>query len=665
MHHRSEYPELFQPDTLAKAVVPGMVAGAVAAVLLGVFAGSAAAQESSWWPTFGGQPGGAQYSELDEIHTGNVSDLEIAWVHRSGDASWLEATPIHANDTLYFCTALNRVFAVDPVTGEERWRFDPHADEGGLGLIEEPRRDARCRSVAYWEAEAPQPGQACQKRVFKGDVHGNIYAIDGDTGASCGDFGGAMGHPGYVTHWDYEGNGAGPRHTTSGPIVVGDRVIAAVGVEDSVVNASDGFVRAFDVRTGELDWEFNPIPQDRVDETGAANVWSTLSADLSRNLVFLPTTSASSDFYGGTRTFPIPYATATVALSAESGEVAWHYQIVHHDVYDYDLPGHPLIATIRKDGEERDVAIQNTKMGFTFVFDLDTGDSLFPVEERPVPASDVPGEVTSPTQPFPLLPEWFTPTTLTRDDLFGLTPLDRRWCQRQFDELRYEGMYTPPSVQGSLHYPGFQGGGNWGGAAFDPNSNLLIVKSLDIATRHWLRPNEGGAITPMPDADGASAPNVSASSSGPGDPMPGTPYRTQNEFFMSPLGIPCTPPPWGSLTAIDMDSGEIRWQIPFGQIRRFGITVPKFMDWGTAIIGGPITTAGGLIFMAASMDKKIRALDVLTGEELWQATLPYAGMAVPMTYMAGGRQYVAIAAGGNRRTFTEEGDTLVAFALPE
>ena len=420
----------------------------------------------------------------------------------------------------------------------------------------------------------------CEKRVFKGDVHGNIYAIDGDTGASCGDFGAAMGHPGYVTHWDYEGNGVGPRHTTSGPIVVGDRVIAAVGVEDSVVNASDGFVRAFNVRTGELEWEFNPIPPDRVDETGAANVWSTLSADLERNLVFLPTTSASSDFYGGTRTFPIPYSTATVALSAETGEPVWHYQIVHHDVYDYDLPGHPLITTIRKDGEERDVAIQQTKMGFTFVFDLDTGESLFPVEERPVPASDVPGEVTSPTQPFPPLPEWFTPTALTRDDLFGLTPLDRRWCQRQFDELRYEGMYTPPSIQGSLHYPGFQGGGNWGGAAFDPNSNLLIVKSLDIATRHWLRPNEGGAITPMPDADGASAPNVSASSVRSGRSHAGNALPDAERILHVAAGDSLHPAALGLAHRHRHGLREIRWQMPFGQIRRFGITVPQVHGLG-------------------------------------------------------------------------------------
>ncbi len=630
-------------------------------VTIVISTGIATAQTASDWPTFGGQPGGAQYSALDQIDTQNVGRLTVAWTHHSGDASWLEATPIHANDSLYYCTAMNRVIAIDPVTGEEKWRFDPHADEGGLGLIEDARRDARCRSVAYWESKSPRPGVACEKRVFKGDINGNVYAIDADTGASCRDFGAARRHPGYVSHWDFDGNGAGPRHTTSGPIVVGSRVIVAVGVEDSFVNASDGFVRAFNVRTGHLDWEFNPIPPEHVNETGAANVWSTLSADLERGLVFLPTTSPSSDFYGGPRAFPIPYGTATVALAADTGEPVWHYQIVHHDVYDYDLPGHPLITTIRKGGESRDVAIQQTKMGFVFVFDVDTGESVFPIEERPVPVSHVPGEVTSPTQPFPVLPEPFTKTTLTRDDLYGLTPLDRWWCRARFDELRYEGMYTPPSIQGTLHFPGFQGGGNWGGAAFDPNSNLLIVKSLTIATRHWLRPNEDGAITPMPDAQ--NVPQVGAGSAGPGDPMPGTPYRTQNENFLSPLGIPCTPPPWGTLSALDMDSGQVRWQIPYGQVRRFGITVPESFEWGTAIIGGPITTAGGLIFMAASMDKKFRALDVRTGNELWQTELPYAGMAVPMTYMAQGQQYVVIAAGGNRRTFTEEGDVIIAFTL--
>jgi quinoprotein glucose dehydrogenase len=626
--------------------------------------GAAAAETASDWPTFGGQPGGAQYSALDQINTANVDRLTVAWTHRSGDVSWLEVTPIHANGMLYYCTPMNRVVALDPATGEEQWRFDPHADEGGLGLIEEPREAVRCRSVAYWESAAPRPDGVCERRVYKGDINGYLYAIDADTGASCKDFGAARGHGGYVSHWDYAGNGVGPRHTTSGPIVVGDIVISAVGVEDSAVNASDGFVRGFDARTGDLVWEFNPIPAEHVEDTGAANVWSTLSADVERGLVFLPTTSPSSDFYGGTRTFPIPYATAVVALAAATGEVAWHYQIVHHDVYDYDLPGHALAVTIRKDGAPRDVVIQQTKAGHLFVFDRVTGEPVFPIEERPVPASDVPGEVTSPTQPFPVLPEPFARTTLTREDLYGLTPLDRAWCRSRFDELRYEGMFTPPSVEGTLHFPGFGGGGNWGGAAFDPNTNLVIVKSMTIGTVHHLIPNPGGAITPMPGPDEQGVPG-SSYRSGRGDPMPGTPYSTATANFESPLGVPCTPPPWGTLTAIDMDSGRIRWQIPFGKVRRYGITFPESFGWGTSIIGGPITTAGGLIFMAASMDKKIRALDIRTGRELWQAELPYAGMAVPMTYMADGKQYVVIAAGGNRRTFTAEGDAIVAFALGE
>lgn len=627
-------------------------------------ASGAAAQSGSDWPTFGGQPEGAQYSALDQINRDNVGDLELAWTYHSGDKAWHEVTPIHANGMLYYCTPMNRVIALDPTTGTEKWRFDPHADEGGLGLIDAPRQVVRCRSVAYWEATNPAPGAVCEKRVFKGDINGNLYAMDADTGKSCTDFGAERGHPGYVTHWDFEGYGEGPRHTTSGPIVVGDIVISAVGVEDSPVNASDGFVRGFDVRSGKMVWEFDPIPPEHHNDSGAANVWSTLSADPERGLVFLPTTSASSDFFGGTRKFEIPLSSAVVALNAKTGEVVWHYQTVHHDVYDYDLPGHPLLVTIRKDGRERDVAIQQTKWGALFVLDRDTGAPVFPIEERPIPQSDVPGEVTSPTQPFPVLPENFARTKLTRDDLYGLTFIDRGWCQRRFDELRYDGMFTPPAVGGSLHFPGFGGGGNWGGAAFDPNTNLLIVKSMTVATEHWLVPNEGGAITPS-DATSGGVPGDNAYSGGPGDPMPGTPYHTVQANFLSPLGIPCTPPPWGTLTAIDMDSGHIKWQEPFGQVRRFGITFPKFLGWGSAILGGPMTTAGGLVFMGASMDKKLRAIDIETGKELWSAPLPYAGMAVPMSYMANGKQYVVIAAGGNRRTFTEEGDAIVAFALPD
>lgn len=635
---------------------------ALSLVFTSLLASSAMAQSGADWPSFGGQAGGGQYSALDQVNVTNVDRLEVAWTHYSGDKAWLQVTPIHANNTLYYCTPMNRVIALDPVTGEERWRFDPHKSDGGEGLIEQPRQAVRCRSVAYWEAPQPKAGVPCERRVFKGDINGNVYAIDADTGKSCSDFGASNGHPGYASHWDYEGNGAGPRHTTSGPLVIDDVVVAAVGVEDSPVDASDGFVRAFDVRTGELRWEFNPIPPEHVHDTGAANVWSTLSADPERGLVFLPTTSPSSDFYGGTRTFEIPYATATVALSAKNGKPVWHYQIVHHDVFDYDLPGHPLLVTIQKDGVSREVAIQQTKAGYVFVFDRDDGKPVFQIEERPVPQSDVPGEVTSATQPYPVLPEPFARTTLTRDDMFGLTFLGRSWCEKRFDELRYEGMFTPPSEAGTLHFPGFGGGGNWGGAAFDPGSNLLVIKSMTVGTQHWLLPNENGEITPMPTAGNSEVPG-SSYRDGKGDPMPGTRYATKTEDFVAPSGVPCTPPPWGKLTAIDMDTGKVKWDRPFGQTRRYGMTFPA--SWGSIIIGGPIVTGGGIVIMAASMDKKIRILDINSGEELWQDKLPYAGMAVPMTYMANGKQFIVIAAGGNRRAHTEEGDAIVAYTLAD
>jgi quinoprotein glucose dehydrogenase len=246
--------------------------------------------------------------------------------------------------------------------------------------------------------------------------------------------------------------------------------------------------------------------------------------------------------------------------------------------------------------------------------------------------------------------------------MFGITWFGRKWCQKRFDELRYEGLFTPPSEGGTLHFPGFGGGGNWGGAAFDPNSNLLIVKAMTMGTQHWLIRNKDGAITPMPDENSADVPG-SSYRSGDGDPMPGTPYSSSTMNFVAPSGVPCTPPPWGTLTAIDMNTGKVKWHRPFGRTRRYKMTFPE--SWGSAMIGGPIVTGGGLVFMAASMDKKIRALDVKTGEEVWQAKLPYAGMAVPMSYMADGKQYIVIAAGGNRRTFTEEGDAIVAFTLAE
>jgi quinoprotein glucose dehydrogenase len=636
---------------------------ALVGVLLG---GSAdvAAQRDGDWPGFGNDPGGSQYSPLKQIRTTNVSGLKLAWVHRSGDvaargsatgATALEAVPIVVNDTLYYCTALNRVFALDPATGAQKWVFDPHAARSGAApLATQPRKSGICRGVAYWQAAAPRSGVGCEKRIFKSDIFGNVYAIDADTGASCRDFGAARGHPGLVTHADFDARGTNDasRGSTSPPLVIGDLVVATAGARDSMTDANNGFVRAFDARSGELRWEFDPIPPQHAHETGAANVWSTLSADPQRGLVFVPTTSPSSDFYGATRLFDIPLADSTVALSAATGQPAWHFQATHHDLFDFDLPGHPLLVTIRRGGRRLPVAIQQTKQGRVFVFDRDTGRPVFPIEERPAPPSDIPGERAAPTQPFAALPEPFSRQRLTEDDIWGLTPLDRAWCRAEFRKLRYEGPFTPPSERGSLVFP--FGGGNWGGVAFDPGSNLLIAKGQNMALKVKL----------VRKTASPAAPAAGGGALGGGMDLVGTPYRAEVGLFVSPLGVPCTPPPFGTVTAIDMDSGKLRWQVPLGQARHRGITAPAWLGWGSPNIGGPMVTGGGLVFIGAALDARLRALDVATGKELWQAPLAAPGMSVPMTYLARGRQFVAIAAGGNSRVSPELSDALMAFALP-
>jgi quinoprotein glucose dehydrogenase len=639
--------------------------GSVMAVAAVSFSITATAQSGADWRNFGNDSGGSQYSPLDQITAENVADLEVAWTHRSGDVKQnpggtsLQVVPIHVNGLLYYCTPLNRVFALDPATGEQVWVFDPHAPDAETGdpLIDSEPRPATCRGVMYWQEDDPVEGQTCQKRIFKGDFLGNMWAMDADTGAVCTDFGAEDGHPGRVSNADYEMHGEGFAAMPSPGAVVGDVVVAAQASNDGIQNASDGFVRGWDARTGELKWEFDPIPADRRDQSGAANVWSTLSADQERNLVFLPTTSPSTDYYGGGRRFPIPYATALVALDTLTGSVVWHYQTVRHDLFDYDHVGHPLLVTIMKDGEPRDVAILQTKMGWLFVFDRATGKPIWPIEEMPVPGTNIPEDEAASTQPVPTKPDAFAGQNIDRDDLFGLTPFDKGWCQSRFDEMRYEGMYTPPDLREALLFPSALGGGNWGGAAFDPESNMLVIKAENLASRLRLEPKGD-----TPDDEVNLIDYLTR-------PLKDTPYAAVGEVFMSPLGIPCTPTPWGTLSAIDMTTGDLKWQIPLGQIKRFGVTVPASFGWGSPTTGGPTITGSGLIFIASTMDSKIRAIDLKTGEEAWQAGLPNMGHSVPVTYMANGRQYVVIAAGGSSRVSATIGaelsDHVVAFALPE
>ena len=375
--------------------------------------------------------------------------------------------------------------------------------------------------------------------------------------------------------------------------------------------------------------------------------------DAERDLVFVPTGSASPDHWGGLRPGDNLYANSLVALRASTGERVWHFQMVRHDLWDYDLPAPAALVTVRRGGREIPAVAQATKMGFVFVLDRETGESLFPVEERPVPASDVPGEVVSPTQPVPVLPRPLAPLGLAPEDAWGLTPLDRLACRRQIEGLRSEGIFTPPSLRGSVVYPGFIGGMEWGGVAFDPASGLLVTNTNRLATVATLVP---AREVKSAGYDGAA--HVSVARQTP------APYGVKRGVLLSPLGIPCTPPPWGMLHAVDTRTGEVRWEVPLGS--SLDITkVPIPWQWGSVNLGGPVIS-GGLVFIAASMDRRIRAFDLATGTLAWEHGLPASGQATPLTYRAraGGRQYLVIAAGGHGGLHSSLGDAVVAFALP-
>lgn len=612
------------------------------------------------WSAFGHDPGGSQFSPLAEITPANVRKLKVAWRHKSGDfrsspsvkvGTSLQVTPIYANGRLYYCTPLNRVFALDPTTGTTRWVFDPFSSEGdGAPVSREGQRLGACRGVAYWRSSDPAETGLCAKRIFRGDRNGRLYAMDADTGRPCRGFG-PPAHPGYVTHADYDnfGDPGGPIGIGTPPAVIDDTVVVGIASNDGKRDAGDGMVRAFDARTGALKWEFDPIPEPYRHATGAANVWSTISVDPKNKLVFLPTTSPSTDYDGGARKMPLPLTNAIVALHADTGEVAWSFQVVRHDLWDYDLPSHPVLVKVVKDGRPQDVAIQLSKTGHLFIFDRTTGRPAFPIRETPVPASSLPGEAAAPTQPIPAV-DTFTQTHLSRERLFGIFGLDKLWCQKQFDKTRYQGLFTPPGLDDYMQFPSTLGGGNWGGAAFDPSTNSLILKSSNLATRLRLTPKAPGGVEQA---------NVDFMTR----PLEG-PHGITGSWFLSPLGIPCTPPPFGQLTSIDMGTGKVRWSVPLGQPHRFNLTAPEFLNWGSPNIGGPMVTAGGLVFFSGTMDSHVRAFDVRTGRQVWKSKLAAPGMATPMTFKSGGRQYVVVAAGGSALMGTRQSDEIVAYALP-
>ncbi|PQA88795.1 pyrroloquinoline quinone-dependent dehydrogenase [Marinicaulis flavus] len=630
----------------------------------GVAAASNPAPETQGWAYYGADAGGSRYAAASAITPDNVGELEIAWRYSTGDLlskpeaikrSAGETTPILVEDSLVFCTPFNDIIAVDPGTGKQRWRFDAKAD-----LKQHPGNQYVCRGVAYWkDAGAQGP---CAARIFGATNDYRLNAVDAKTGEPCASFGaGGTVHidPGMSLVWP------GEFQITSAPTVAGDVVVVGSSIGDnSRVAAPRGTVRAYDVRTGALRWTFDPIPRaagavNAGDWQGAqppveghANAWAPMSYDAARNLLFVPTSSPSPDFFGGLRPGDNRYADSVVALDASTGEVVWSFQTVHHDVWDYDLPSQPGLYTVWRDGERHDVVAQTTKTGFVFVLDRDTGEPFLPVEERPVPQDGaVPGEVLSPTQPFPVAPPPLVPNTVDAKDAFGLTWFDKRACAKAIRALRHEGLFTPPSLEGTLFLPFTGGGGNWGSAAYDQRRNLLVVNMSNLAHLVQLIPADKVEATRETLHDAEISPQT------------GAPYGMRREILLSPLDLPCTPPPWGVLAAVDLAKGEIVWRKTLGTVEDLsgGLVKAKI---GTPTLGGPMVTAGGLVFIGGTLDYYLRAFDIATGEELWRSRLPAAGVATPMSYSWRGRQYVAIFAGGYSGVDAPPGDELIAFALP-
>ncbi len=650
----------------AAAELTSQLAVLVLITTLSTGSGYSVAGDASQWATHGGE-GGAQFSELTQIAPDNLKNLQLAWTYRSGelgedfkDSSFsFQANPVVWNNTIYFSTATGLAVAVDAESGTERWRYRAFLPK------DVNYSESASRGVSLWHGAA----SICPDRVYLGTRIGELHAINATTGQACANFG-AEGVVNLST--DVGNKEIGEYGITSPPAIVGDTVIVGSAIGDNrAVKTELGIVRALDAITGEVKWSWDPIPRSQAAApdsgldanwgkgsatiTGSANAWAPLSADQKLGLVFVPTSSPSPDFYGGERPGDNRYANSLVALSTITGEVVWHQQLVHHDVWDYDTPMQPSLTELVISGKPVPAVVVLGKTAMLYAFERATGKPLVALEERAVPASDVAGEVLSPTQPFSSWPPFASHKALRTEDAFGILWFDKRACAKVLESFRSEGIFTPPSLQGTVQNPGYAGGANWGGIAIDPDRQIAVANVMQLPGLVRLIPR--GELAAMQTKGELEGWQLSA--------QRGTPYIMARKIFLSPIGMPCTHPPWGKLVAMDLRAGKILWDIPLGTIEDSApAPVPNFA-WGVPNMGGAALTASGLVIIGSAADHYLRIFDVTNGRELWKTRLPTAAHSTPTTFEVKGKQYIVASVGGHSGLGSPRGDYLMAWRLSD